>query len=94
MAVTQAWVFEKHPPRHVSRDPVEAEFFHGAGADEQAFERTDALIRESLQNSLDARIGEGKVRVSFRLTRGSEALQGPARARYLDGLVEHLDRCV
>ncbi len=90
MATLPPWVFEQHLPRFVSRDPVEAEFFHGAGADEEAFERTDALIRESLQNSLDAR-ADAKVRVTFRLVRGDGALEGATRRKYLNGLVDHLD---
>ena len=67
-------VLEEKDPRRVSRDPIEAEFFHGLEDEVVAFERTDALVREALQNSLDARRAAKKVEVRMALHRDQEAL--------------------
>jgi hypothetical protein len=69
----------------INVDPVHDEFF-------KAQDLADALVREAIQNSLDAR-GRGRsiVRVRFRLASGSHALGAEAASRYLRGLEPHLD---
>lgn len=56
------WHFEKHPPRLVPRNPVASAFFT-----EEAVERPgQALVRESIQNSLGARLTQdAPVKVRF-----------------------------
>lgn len=66
-------------------DPVHDEFF-------KAQDLADALVRESIQNSLDARVPRSRtpVRVRFRLAAGAGALYADAMRQYLVGLDEHL----
>jgi hypothetical protein len=68
----------------INVDPVHDEFF-------KAQDLADALVRESIQNSLDAR-GRGRsvVRVRFRLATGEHALSPQAAANYLRGLEPHV----
>ena len=74
----------------VKRDPFEAEFFNDAEASATAARvRTDALVRETVQNATDAaRDGGGEVRVRLAIR------EVPSRpdwaAPYLDGLRPHL----
>lgn len=67
-------------------DPVHDEFF-------KAQDLADALVRESIQNSLDARIPRSRspVRVRFRFAAGAHALHAETVREYFDGLEEHLD---
>jgi hypothetical protein len=69
----------------INVDPVHDEFF-------KAQDLADALVREAIQNSLDAR-GRGRsiVRVRFRLAGGDHALPAESAARYLRGLESHLE---
>lgn len=67
-------------------DPVHDEFF-------KAQDLADALVRESIQNSLDARIPRSRspVRVRFRFAAGAHALHADAVREYFDGLEPHLN---
>jgi hypothetical protein len=66
-------------------DPVHDEFF-------KAQDLADALVRESIQNSLDARVPRSRtpVRVRFRFAAGASALYADAVRPYFTGLDEHL----
>lgn len=66
-------------------DPVHDEFF-------KAQDLADALVRESIQNSLDARAPRSRapVRVRFRFAAGRHALHPDAHREYFDGLEPHL----
>lgn len=66
-------------PGEVHVDPVHDEFF-------KMQDLADALVRESIQNSLDARRPRANVRVRFR----ADALPAEAARHYFDGLSEHL----
>lgn len=70
-------------PGEVQVDPVHDEFF-------KMQDLADALVRESIQNSLDARRGRAPVRVRFRFGTGAEALPAEAAQHYFHGLREHL----
>lgn len=91
MFSTKPWCFEETRRRSTRRDPFEAEFFSGEGETEDSYGRTDALVREVLQNSLDASLRSGPVRVRFALSDAGHALGPEKSAAYLGGLVEHLD---
>lgn len=69
----------------VQVDPVHDEFF-------KAQDLADALVRESIQNSLDARVPRSRapVRVRFRFASGASALVAEAVREYFGGLEEHL----
>lgn len=66
-------------------DPVHDEFF-------KAQDLADALVRESIQNSLDARLPRSRspVRVRFRFANGRHALPAEGVREYFDGLERHL----
>jgi len=72
-------------PGEVHVDPVHDEFF-------KAQDLADALVRESIQNSLDARLPRSRspVRVRFRFAAGAHALHADAVREYFDGLETHL----
>ena len=75
------WVFAKLDPAAVRRDPNETQLFKDDQAGEDEYAGTDALVREILQNSMDAGTDEGPVRVRLALHRptempGSDRLKG------------------
>ncbi len=78
-----SWHFREMDRGEVNVDPVHDEFF-------KAQDLADALVRESIQNSLDARRGHSTVRVRFRFAVDDQALEPAAAERYLLGLGEHL----
>ena len=75
-------------PGEINVDPIEGEFF----TTEVIGSITDALVRESIQNSLDAARGSEPVVVRFSLFKkpnpGYDA--GFISKRYIDGLSLHL----
>src|SRR5215212_2732279 len=80
-----SWHFRPMQPGEVHVDPVHDEFF-------KAQDLADALVRESIQNSLDARIPRSRspVRVRFRFAAGVHAAPVEIRGEYFDGLSVHL----
>ena len=68
------WYFRRKASGEKIRNPIQGEFFATEAIDGPA----QALVRESVQNSLDARAAEGPVRVRIALAVGSEALPGSA----------------
>ena len=78
-------------PRSLAADPHEAEFFHGEeGSD---IEHTDPLIREALQNSLDARNPNSalqRVEVRIAVHRGADAVAIDQASPWVEGLLPHL----
>lgn len=87
------WSFELHQKRTVMRDPFEAEFFTGEEDSEEYWGRTDALVRETIQNSLDAGLKDnnGPVRVRFSLNKANKALGNSNAAMFFNGLLDHLE---
>ena len=77
-----SWCFGSMKRGDLNVDPIEHEFF----ASETLGGITDALVREAIQNSLDAAV-EDKVRVRFCLGRAEDA----ARSRYLNDLWPHVE---
>jgi hypothetical protein len=85
-----SWTFEPLPKKFVRRNAFEAEFFTGEEDNEEVYGRTDSLVREAIQNSLDACNGQ-KVFVRFFIS-WEEMQLPPERARpYLEGLIPHLE---
>ena len=81
------WHFRRMHPGEMNVDPVEGEFF----ATEVLDSLTDALVRESVQNSLDARRPDTVLHMRYALSGADGALDGSQRRRRLDGLGVHLD---
>jgi len=77
------WRFRAMQKGEINVDPVHDEFF-------KAQDLVDALVRESIQNSLDARRSRAPVRIRFGLATGSHALDREKAERYLAGLSAHL----
>ena len=59
------WVFSALSGAAVRRDPQETELFKTEDAGEGEYAGTDALVREVIQNSMDAGAGDGPIRVRF-----------------------------
>ena len=83
------WVFNTRHDFGVETDPTQGEFFVNNEID-----RSSALVRETIQNSLDARRDStAPVEVRFSFHEGALFL-GPTLLRdYLAGLVPHLRAC-
>ena len=71
-------------PSQVNQDPVQGEFFTAAA------DLPDRLVRESIQNSLDARRGNETVRVRFAFSGEQHALPVHIARRWLAGIAPHL----
>jgi hypothetical protein len=87
--MTTRWVFEERKKKDKKRDPMEAEFFTGDEDEDDVFGGTDGLVREAIQNSLDARRSDSKL-VTVRFAIGVAPVSSDLTAVYLDGLVQHL----
>lgn len=77
------WQFAKHVPSQPIRDPIEGEFFQQEDDDRTARH----LVRESIQNSLDAKIDGEQVKVRFTF---GELTDIPSFRLYA-GLKRHLE---
>lgn len=77
-----SWSFNRMTPGEMNVDPFEREFF----ATEALRGVADPLVRESIQNSLDAGVGD-QVEVQFKLGEADPALL----SRYLEGLWPHVE---
>ena len=79
------WRFGRMTPAEMNQDPVQGEFFS------READLPGRLVREAIQNSLDARLGEDDpVRVRFVFSGARGALPVDRAARYLAGLDEHV----
>jgi len=86
------WEFQNTSKKAMKRDPMEAEFFIGDGSGEKDTGKTDSLVRETVQNCLDARLVPGKpVEVRFRIFRDDKALDSAEAEKYFKGLRPHLE---
>jgi hypothetical protein len=77
-------------PAQVKRDPFEAEFFVGEEDTEETYGRTDSLVREVIQNALDARRGDARVHVRLSVHDPADAPHASAIEPYFSGLLPHL----
>lgn len=82
------WRFREMQPGEINVDPIEGEFF----TTEALSSITDALVRESIQNSLDAAKGDGPVVVRFSFYPRPDFRSEPREVikEYFDGLTSHL----
>lgn len=78
------WRFPRLAPAHVNQDPVQGEFFTASA------ELPQRVVREAIQNSLDARAGEAPVLVRFVFSGEEGAVPPELAVRYLSGLEPHL----
>jgi hypothetical protein len=85
---TAAWHFRTKRPSDTARDPISSEFF----ANEAVKDAAQAVIREAIQNSLDARTRPPTepAEVRIRLGLGSEALDAGQLAPFVRDVWPHL----
>lgn len=86
MSDAPTWKFRRMQPGEMNIDPIEGEFF----STEALGSLADALVREAIQNSLDARVAGERARVRIALAGSSGWLAGERKARYVDALWPHL----
>lgn len=79
------WRFGRMSPSQINQDPVQGEFFTAAA------DLPERLVRESIQNSLDARRGTETVEVRFAFGRSGHSLTKRAAKPYVEGLERHLN---
>lgn len=79
------WAFREVPPGTKNRNPVQDEFFNSS----EALTEISSLIRESIQNSLDAHESENTspVLLKFTLANASSSIT----TKYFTGLQKHID---
>lgn len=83
------WRFVEHHPQAKSRDPLQSELLN-----QESFRPADALVRESIQNSLDARLPEvQQIRVRIYVSGDSGALPQEQAAPYFQGFWPHVKEC-
>jgi hypothetical protein len=76
------WVFAEQRREDVRREPREAEWFRTPHTAEGEYPGTVPLVREVLQNALDARHGNGPVRVRFAVHEAWDAPEASRLAYY------------
>jgi len=81
-----AWKFRRMHAGEMNIDPIESEFFSTEALDSLA----DALVREAIQNSLDARAPGTQARVRIAFSGPGAALTRGRAEHYLAGLWPHL----
>jgi hypothetical protein len=85
------WYYRVKAPDEKVRDPIQGEFFSTEAIKNPA----DALVREAVQNALDATLKDGNgqpkdvLKVRFFLADGEHALPGTKVAQWFDGTWEH-----
>ncbi|GAP53449.1 conserved hypothetical protein [Arthrobacter sp. Hiyo6] len=83
------WRFVEHHPEAKSRDPLQSELLN-----QESFRPADALVRESIQNSLDAKLPNvDKVRVRIYVSGAAGALSKDEAAPYFKGFWPHVQEC-
>ena len=79
------WRFARMTDAQINENPVQGEFFTSES------DLPERLVREAIQNSMDARIGDQPVRVRFAFSGAASALSRQHAQPYLDGLHKHFD---
>ncbi len=84
--MTYSWQFNTMRPSDKAREPIQGEFFSTDAISNPG----EALVREGIQNSLDARRNGEKVMVRIRVSGTVAAVPRTAVDSFLNGLDEHL----
>ena len=82
------WVFAEEVPVAMQTDPFEEDFFIGSSDSELDHGQVASLVRELVQNALDARVGKEPVHVSF--ATHEDRVGDIGTLDYLAGLKPHL----
>ena len=81
------WKFREMSRGEINVDPIEGEFF----STEILGSLSDAVIREAIQNSLDAGMPGQQVKIVITFPSPDQKLRADTAERYLDGLRDHLE---
>jgi len=82
------WYFKPWQPGYSNREPVEGEFFATEGISDPGV----ALVREAVQNSLDARLAQqDNILIRIALSGEGGAADPSQASRYFEGVREHLE---
>jgi hypothetical protein len=81
------WRFHKVRPGDKNREPIMGEFFSTDAISNAA----EALVREGIQNALDAGLNKGKVRVRIYISGKDGALSATKARKYFTGAWEHYE---
>ena len=79
------WRFARMTDAQVNQDPVQGQFFTSES------DLPERLVRESIQNSMDARLPGQTVRIRFAFSGAPGALSSAQARPYLDGLERHFE---
>jgi hypothetical protein len=82
----QQWHYQRQRPGDTTREPIQGEFF----ATEAISNSAEALVREGIQNSLDARRNGQGVQVRIRLSGPAGAVSSADIAPFMEGGWPHL----
>ncbi|MEV7132663.1 hypothetical protein AB0N24_07210 [Arthrobacter sp. NPDC093128] len=83
------WKFVEHHPEAKSRNPLQSELLN-----QESFQPADALVRESIQNSLDAkRPDSDKVTVRIYVSGDFGALSSDDVGTYFQDFWTHIEQC-
>src|SRR5262245_6385451 len=80
------WFFKKLRPGDTTREPIQGEFF----ANEAISNSAEALVREGIQNTLDARWNGQPASVRIRISGTERSLPTEKTTPYVDGIWPHL----
>lgn len=86
MTSNPIWYFKPKQPDDTIREPIQGEFF----ATEAIANSAEALVREAIQNSLDARVSDAPARVRFYLSGATGAVSSKSIRDFTLELVPHL----
>jgi hypothetical protein len=88
MTKTPNWTFKEVPSGMKNRNPVQDEFFNSS----EALTEISSLVRESIQNSLDAhdKANQSPVKLKFSISSAESDLV----SKYFNGLQDHIDRSI
>jgi hypothetical protein len=84
--VNQVWHFNRAKPGDRARESQVEKFFKS----DAVVNKANALVREGIQNSLDAHVGEGPLVVRIRLGELHGGAQGEPLSKYVGRLFEHI----
>ncbi len=84
-ALRPLWRFARMAPSQINQNPIQGEFFTSVS------DLPERVVRESIQNSLDARRDGETIRVRFALGGDVGALDVGAASVWVDGLAPHIE---
>lgn len=79
------WRFAQMAPSQINQNPIQGEFFTSVS------DLPERVVRESIQNSLDARRHGETIRVRFVLSGSEKALNATSASAWVDGLTRHVE---